>query len=230
MQVPFGTGGDGDIGTLYEQARLKAVHVALIDDVGAGCGDPDIAVDVNHGVAFNGIALRVIRNTAARVLKRNQVGDVQPFGIKDRTARVSRSNQYRPFGAKKSRRVHADGTETLHHDAGAGELEVTMSQCDLGDMTQTPTGGTDLIERDASDGARQAHGAADLIVHPSHAFLIGTHIGTKNIFPYILQSASECPDPRLLVALHHLRITVAHGLTAAVAQSGRGVLERHRAS
>jgi hypothetical protein len=63
--------------------------------------------------------------------------------------------------------VLADRAEALDHDSRTGELQLDMVPRYIDCADKTKTGGADLVERDATDLARQPDGAADLVLDSS---------------------------------------------------------------
>ena len=85
----------------------------------------------------------------------------------------------------------------------------------------------DLVEGDATDHPREPYGAADLVVDPRHARLVGSHVGAGDVVVQTPNGASERPHQRLPVDA--LGVGQNARLAAAVRQPGPGVLECHRA-
>jgi hypothetical protein len=70
-------------------------------------------------------------------------------------------------------------------------------------------------------------GAADLVLDPGHAFLVGAHVGAEDVAGLAGQRRGEGAQQALLVCLGHLRVAEDHRLAAAVAEPRRRVLQGH---
>ena len=60
-------------------------------------------------------------------------------------------------------------------------------------------GGADLVERDASDLAREANGTACFVLDSSHCQLVGPHIRPGDVIDEIVDRRGKSPDQALLV-------------------------------
>ena len=100
---------------------------------------------------------------------------------------------------------------------------------DVDRRDKAEAGGADLVERDAADLARQADGAAGLVLDPAHRQLVGAHVGAGDVVDEVGDRGGKGADQPLLVRGRHLGIGVDHRLAAAMRQARGGVLERHGA-
>ncbi len=94
-------------------------------------------------------------------------------------------------------------------------------------MAYAPAGCAQLIQGNAADLAGKTYRAADLVIHPGHALLIGAHVRAKDILVDIGKGARHGPDEFLLAGLVHFRIAEQDRFTAAVPQAGRRVFHGH---
>ena len=117
-----------------------------------------------------------------------------------------------------------DGSEALDGDASAVERHAKFGRCDFTGHGDAETRGADLVEWDAADRAGQAHGAPDLVLDPGHTLLVGAHVGTRDVLGEAADCMGERSDQLLLLFRAGGRVGADPRLSAAVRQTGRGVL------
>ena len=69
--------------------------------------------------------------------------------------------------------------------------------------------------------------ATDLVPHPTHAALIGAHVGAEDVLLDLGQRTGKATDQFFFLLRGHRRVTVEHRLATAVGQVRRGVLKSH---
>ncbi len=158
-----------------------------------------------------------------------QLAHAEPLGIGDRAVAVGGGDEAGAPVGEKPRGVPADRAEPLHRDARALELQAAELLRDLGGDGNAEPGRADLVERDAADLARQAHRAADLVLHPRHGRLVGAHVGAGDVLLQVGDGGGESAHQPLLLGGRHGGVAEDHGFGAAVGKAGRGVLEGHGA-
>src|SRR6516162_1757997 len=162
-------------------------------------------------------------------LERHQGGQVQSVVVEDRTASIAGGDEHGALVDKETRGVLADRTKALDHDPRAfeGHLDVLSGHLDRTDETKTR--GADLVQWDAADLAREPHGAARLVLDPTHRQLVGSHIGAWDVVGEIFDRPGEGPDQPLLLLKSHFGVSKDHRFAAAVRQTRGSILQRHRA-
>jgi len=87
------------------------------------------------------------------------------------------------------------------HDRDVDAATITaagVSRRHLRGMAEAEAGGAELVERDAAELARQADRAADLVVHPGHARLVGAEVGAEDVVGGAAQCRREGTDQPLV--------------------------------
>src|SRR6516164_4512315 len=138
-----------------------------MDYIRTGCGDPNLARNVDHRISPKLAPSRIFVQRSALGLEHGQHGQVETVLVDDRAARITGGDEHRSFLGEEARGVFADRAEALDHDSRTGELQLDMVPRYVDCADKTKTGGADLVERDAADLARQPDGAADLVLDSS---------------------------------------------------------------
>ena len=105
-------------------------------------------------------------------------------------------------------------------------------QCErrhLRGVPDAPAGRAELVERDSAEGGRQPDRAADLVLDPCHAGLIGPHVRAEDVVVLAAKRVRERPDEPLFFVGRHAGVAAQDGFAAAVRKARGGVLQRHRA-
>ncbi len=164
------------------------------------------------------------------MLERDQRVDVEAGRIGQGAAGVARADAgWRPICARKRAACLPNGAEALDGDARAFQLEPDEAARHVDAGRHAEAGGADLVERNAADRGRQSDRASGFVAHPSHAELVGSHVGAGDVVGEVADGIGKGAHDPLLVGGRHVRIADDDRLAAAVRQAGGGVLPGHRA-
>jgi hypothetical protein len=229
MQHLCGLHRGGDVRPLEDQARVEPLRLGYADHVRARRRDPDVARDVDHRLGGAFLSLGGVDDAPPLRLDRVEAGHVEPTGVDEGTLRVRRGDEHRPPLREEPRRVPSHRPEALHRHPRPLELDGAEALRDLPADRQPEAGGADLVQRDPPHLGGQADGAADLVLNPGHAPLVGAHVGARDVVGDLPETAGEGADQPLLLPGGHPRIAEDHGLAATVGEAGGRVLQRHGA-
>ncbi len=73
----------------------------------------------------------------------------------------------------------------------------------------------------------KAHGIPRLVLDPSHAQLVRSHVGTRDVVGKVADRAGESADELLFLLGGHARVGEDHRLAATMRQPGSGILPGH---
>ncbi len=75
MQDPLRFRRKWNVRALHNELRAQTVDVVLMNHVGPGCRDPDVAFDVDYRVPIGLAAFRIVLDRTTLVLQPDQRGD-----------------------------------------------------------------------------------------------------------------------------------------------------------
>ncbi len=228
VQGVLGLGGDRDVRPRHHELRGQPVDVVLADHVGPRGRHPDLARHRDQVLAGERPAPGELADVLARALVLDEGIDVEAVRVLDRAPRVRRRHDGAALLRQEARRVDAHRAEALDHHASPVEGDPDVGRGDLRRVPQAEARRAELVEGNPADLAGQAHGAADLVLHPGHAALVGAHVGPEDVVALAAQGVGESAHQLLLALARGGGIAVEHRLPAAVGESGRGVLHAHR--
>ena len=181
MQLKLCILGYTDVRTLHDKRGFDLVLVVRANDVGSRGRHQDIAVDGDHCIPVEPVSVGKLMQMTAALLERDQLCDIKTIGPVHRSGGVCGSHKQRPLLGEKARCVLADRAEALHCNTGPIHFAVrVLTRCQRRD-DHAESGRADLIQRYAAELPRQPNAATDLVQHPCHRRLVGTHVGASDI-------------------------------------------------
>ncbi len=163
------------------------------------------------------------------VLQARERLDVQAALGDDRALRVRRGDEDGSALREEARGVASHRAEALDRDPRPVERDAEMAGGHVSGAGEPEARRAELVERDPPQRRGQPDGAADLVVHPGHAGLVGAHVGAEHVVALVAERVREGANEPLLPVARHPRIAPQHRLPAPVTEARRRVLHRHRA-